>query len=104
MNLAGTPEAMGPVLAAMFFLAGIILGLVEVPTLCSCYEFCKVVAKYTRVLGGFWVARAGVNIFLASGLLALAVHRIVSMGAILYVPGVCFAHLSSSLYTPSFTF
>ncbi len=78
MNVTDPANAMGTLLASMFFLSGIILGLVEVPTLCACYDFCKVIATYTRVLGGFWVARAGVNIGIASGLLALAAHKIVS--------------------------
>jgi hypothetical protein len=78
VSVTDIANKMEPTLWATFILSGVFLGLVEVPMLCSCYDFCKVIAKYTRVLGGFWVARAGVNIGLASGLLALTVNKIAS--------------------------
>lgn len=78
-----------------FISAGFILGLVEVPSMCSCYEWCKVVGRYTRILGGTWIGRAATHIALASGMLALAViKKVCELSFLALLPFILVRHLT----------
>jgi hypothetical protein len=53
----------------------ILLGLVELPSLCSCYSGCVTLAKYTKYVSAYWVPRALVSIGIAAGGFAIEVER-----------------------------
>jgi hypothetical protein len=49
----------------------ILLGLFEFPSMCTCYSGCVVVAKFTRVVSGFWIPRAAALVGIAAGGIAI---------------------------------
>jgi hypothetical protein len=48
-------------------LGGFVVGLIELPILCSCNKYCQIFAQYTRVLGSLWIIRAGIYVGVAAG-------------------------------------
>jgi len=46
---------------------GALVALIELPMLCSCSRWCKLISAYTRVIAGFWVTRAVIYILIAAG-------------------------------------
>ena len=54
-------------LGAYTIVAGIFVGLIELPVCCSCFAWCKILAKILRVVTGYWAVRAvifgGMSVF-----------------------------------------
>ena len=69
------PKPLGVPLIAFFFGMSFVLGIVEVPMLCSCYDWCKVVARVTKPVAGLWIGRAVMHLLVGGGILAIGVHQ-----------------------------
>ena len=46
---------------------GALVALIELPLLCSCFKWCVVLSRYTRVIAGFWLTRAVIYILISAG-------------------------------------
>ncbi len=68
-------KSLGYGLIAYFCCASFVLGIVEIPMLCACYEWCQTVARVTRPIAGLWVGRAAVHILVTAGILGIALHE-----------------------------
>ena len=76
-TIGGSPTEpkLGWAEVTFFMFSSFVLGIVEIPMLCACYDWCRVLAKYTRPIAGLWVGRAVVHLLVAAGILGVGVNQ-----------------------------
>lgn len=63
------PESVG--LNVYCIAIAVLIGLVEMPLICSCFRWCECVARYMKYITGWWWARSVMYILLTAGAYAI---------------------------------
>jgi hypothetical protein len=74
-NVISGGTSIGIAEVTLFLVSSFVLGIIEIPMLCACYDWCRLVAKYTKPIAGLWVGRAAVHLLVGAGILALGVKE-----------------------------
>lgn len=65
-----------------------LVGIIEMPTCCTCFTWCKVVDKYSRFLTRFWITRALIYIGISAAFYSIYSMNKAETSMFLMVPNV----------------